>query len=87
MTQGIVQQKLIGWGKLAKADRLHISLKTLNKFGKGALVGELHKAGFVVHTHIFNTEEERKNFADSMNWGVDQCTFDNMELLNTRGIL
>lgn len=84
MTQEIVQQKLVGWGKLAKADRLHVSLKVLNQFGKNTLVEEVHKAGFVVHSHVFNTNEQEKEFSDLVQWGVDQCTFDNIGLVNVK---
>ncbi|PIQ81468.1 MAG: hypothetical protein COZ34_03840 [Candidatus Pacebacteria bacterium CG_4_10_14_3_um_filter_34_15] len=81
MTQEIVQKKLIGWGKMTKADRLHVSFKILNQFGKDALVEELHKAGFIVHSHVFNTEVQTQEFSDLSRWEVDQCTFDNIELL------
>lgn len=84
MTQEIVQQKLIGWGKMAKADRLHIPLKILSQFGKDILVDKLHKVGFIVHSHIYNTKEQNRNFVTISRWGVDQCTFENFELLNSR---
>lgn len=84
MTRGVVQEKLIGWGKLAKADRLHVSLKVLSQFGKNVLVEELHNAGFVVHSHVFNTNEQEKEFADLVLWRVDQCTFDNIGLVNVK---
>jgi glycerophosphoryl diester phosphodiesterase len=81
MTQEIVQKKLIGWGKMTKADRLHVSFETLSKFGKGTLVEELHKAGFIVHSHIFDTDMQSQEFSDLSQWKVDQCTFDSIELL------
>lgn len=84
MTQEIVQRKLIGWGKLAKADRLHVSLKLLNQFGKDVLVEKLHKAGFIVHSHILNTKTQEKEYSDLVKWGVDQCTFDNISLVNAK---
>lgn len=84
MTQEIVQRKLVGWGKMAKADRLHVSFKILSQFGKDILVKELHNAGFIVHSHIFNTAEQNNDFASITRWNVDQCTFDDLELLNTR---
>lgn len=84
MTPEIVEQKLIGWGKMAKADRLHVSLKILSQFGKDTLVKKLHKAGLIVHSHIFNTPEQSKNLASIIRWSVDQCTFDDIELLNRK---
>lgn len=84
MTQELVRQKLIGWGKLAKVDRLHVSLKTLKQFGQGVLVDELHKSSFIVHSHIFNTEERNNDFAKISEWSVDQCTFDNIDILTLR---
>ncbi|MDO8503079.1 MAG: glycerophosphodiester phosphodiesterase [bacterium] len=84
MTQEIVKQKLVGWGKLSKADRLHVSFKVLSQFGKGSLVEELHDEGFTVHSHIYNVEDQNKHLSSVAEWGVDQCTFDNIGLLNVR---
>ncbi|MBI2421145.1 MAG: glycerophosphodiester phosphodiesterase [Candidatus Levybacteria bacterium] len=84
MTPELVQQKLIGWGKLAKANRLHISLKILEQFGQGILVDKLHSAGFVVHSHVFNTEERNNDFKKISEWDIDQCTFDSIDILNLR---
>ena len=83
MTQNIVEQKIIGWGKMTKANRLHISFKILNQFGKNSLVEVFHNAGFIVHTHLFNTLDQSKNLEYITQWGVDQCTFDNIDLLKT----
>ena len=84
MAQEFVEQKLIGWGKLTKADRLHIPLKILERFGQDILVGKLHTAGFIVHSHIFNTEEQNDSFIKISKWNVDQCTFDNIDGLNLK---
>ena len=84
MTQEIVKQKLVGWGKMSKADRLHVPLTVLSQFGKDSLVRELHKAGFVIHSHINNTGEQGKELSDLSQWQVDQCTFDNIELINAK---
>jgi len=81
MTNEIVKRKLIGWGKMAKADRLHVPLKILSKFGKQQLVKELHDNGFIVHSHLLNTNEQLKELHEFASWNVDQCTFDNIELL------
>lgn len=84
MTEEVVQNKIIGWGKLTKADRIHISYKALNQYGKGNLVKELHRAGFLVHSHIFHTDDEIIHLSDLTEWGVDQCTFDNIELVYSK---
>lgn len=81
MTEEVVREKLIGWGKMTKTDRLHISFMILSQFGKKSLVKELHDAGFIVHSHIYNTEQQNKELSDLSEWKVDQCTFDNIELL------
>ena len=81
MTNEIVKQKLVGWGKMTKVDRLHVPIKILSKFGKQQLIKELHNNGFIVHSHLSNTNEQLKEFHDLASWNVDQCTFDNVELL------
>lgn len=84
MNRSIVEQKLTGWGKMSKSDRLHISFKVLNQFGKGNLVKKLHQAGFVVHSHIYNTGDQNSHLSALMGWKVDQCTFDDIRLLYKR---
>ncbi|MCL4387509.1 glycerophosphodiester phosphodiesterase, partial [Patescibacteria group bacterium] len=43
MSQEIVKRKLIGWGRMTKADVLHIPFKILNLFGREKLINELHE--------------------------------------------
>lgn len=83
MTPPIVQRKILGWGKMLKADCLHIPLRIVSQNGKESLVHELHKAGFAVHCHIFKTDEQGVNLTNIVNWGVDQCTIDDIGLVNS----
>lgn len=83
----IVQRKILGWGKMLKADCLHIPLRVVSQNGEESLVHELHKAGFTVHCHIFKTDEQSTNLANIVSWGVDQCTIDDIGLLNNRSML
>lgn len=84
MTQEIVQQKMIGWGKMVEADRIHLLYETLEKFGKERLVRALHEAGFLVHAHVYHTNYEKKQLADYIRWHIDQCTVDNIALLHAQ---
>ncbi len=81
MTLELVAQKLIGWGKLSNADRLHVSLNILKLFGQGNLVYALHEAGFEVHSHVLNTEERNNDLVKMFEWNLNQATFDNIDIL------
>lgn len=82
MTDTVVANKLIGWGSMSKADILHLPFNILAQFGQGKLVEALHDAGFRVHSHIFNTTEEKHQLALLSQWKVDQCTFDSIGLVD-----
>ena len=81
MTPALVQQKIIGWAKLANADRVHISYQLIRKNGEELLVKALHDAGYAVHSHIPKSKQERKYLANIAEWGVDQCTIDSVDLI------
>lgn len=80
MSSEIVEAKIVGWGRLAKANVLHVPFRVLDQFGQKHLVDSLHAAEFVVHTHIPNTEAQFNMLTTVTGWGVDQCTVDNLAL-------
>ena len=83
MTSDIAWKKLIGWGVMTKSDRLHVPLQTLDQFGQASFVEKLQASEFVVHSHIHNTDDQIEELALLARWGVDQCTFDDITLLES----
>lgn len=81
MTEEFVGRKVTETCKTIGANVAHIPSMQLSK----ALVKQLHEAGLVVHSHIYQSqvsiESELEVYEKFCDWGVDQCTFDNIKLL------
>lgn len=84
MSEKIVTEKIIGWGKMLKADRIHLYIDTIKNFGKVRLVKNLQIENFLVHTHIKESDRQIEEFKECQKWGIDQLTFDDINLLNYR---
>lgn len=82
MSQELATNKIIGWTKMSQADIAHVPFSVLDRFGNADLVNNLHRSGLLVHTHIFKEFGEEKILSDVTKWGVDQCTIDNINLIN-----
>jgi glycerophosphoryl diester phosphodiesterase len=80
MTEEIVFKKLIGWGEMSCADRLHIPFQIAQQFGGSKLVDRLHREAFTVHIHIPQSTDQAVWFETIKAWGVDQCTVDDISL-------
>jgi len=83
MTEEVILQKLTGWAGLAMTQRLHIPFQVIASFGGEELVRKLHTAGYIVHSHIVQSPEQEDVLQSLVNWKVDQCTFDDIGLLES----
>lgn len=80
MTHELVTQKMSGWGRMVRADVLHLPYRTIERFGGPSLVNTLHTDGFLVHTHLSNVDDQADRYETIIKWGVDQCTVDGCAL-------
>jgi len=82
MTEELYVQKVVGHMKLLQAQVVHLPALPKEKITV-SLVESLHSNGFLVHSHIPRAEKEAEialyNLLSEI--GVDQCTFDDIELL------
>ena len=79
MTDNFKREKIIKIMKLCKAQRVHIP----NKEATESLVKECHLNKYMVHSHIYLQPREKQVdlYHDFMKLEVDQCTFDDIALL------
>lgn len=75
MTPKIVLMFLMGYMDLTKSNVLHLDLDKYT----AALISELHKHNYLLHTHLKSSDKDILNQAREL--GIDQCTFDDINLL------
>ncbi len=88
MTQELYLRKIIGHMRLLRAQVVHLPILPLlpRAILNAAFVATLHAEGFLVHHHIprspdENPEQEDELFAYLSQIGIDQSTFDNINLV------
>lgn len=77
MTSDIKQRQILGYMKLTKADMVNLFYRT--DYSK-SFVKTLKKQGFITHCHLYTDKLEEYKKLQELN--IDQCTFDNINLLN-----
>lgn len=82
MTEELYVQKVLGHMKLLQAQVVHLAALPKEKLTT-SLVQSLQSNGLVVHYHISRAEKETELalYKQLSKTGVDQCTFDDIELL------
>lgn len=80
MTSKFIRTKVVKMMQLCKAQRAHIPYKLIDE----AMVTECHSHDLLVHGHIHKTaiEEQVHLYQHFQKLGVDQCTIDDIALLN-----
>ena len=76
MPDGFVERKIIETTKTLRTNVAHVSTSLISH----DLVKKLHKEGIKVHTHL-GISATVANYQEFCDLGVDQCTFDNINLL------
>lgn len=80
MTGDFKIEKITKFMKLCKARRAHLPHKEINE----SVVNGCHTNGFGVHGHIYrqSIKEQLRLYNDYITLGIDQCTFDDINLLS-----
>lgn len=78
MTEEFIPNFLLDYMNITKANVLHLSLKKYTE----NIVNLLHSKNFKLHTHL--TDDSLEKYKKILQLNLDQCTFDNMDLLNNR---
>lgn len=80
MTKAFIIRKIVKMMKLFKAQKAHIPTKFLDK----EMIEACHVNAFAVHGHIHKKpiDEQVTIYKKFEELGVDQCTFDDIDLLN-----
>jgi glycerophosphoryl diester phosphodiesterase len=80
MSESFVSQKIAAWMTLMEADIAHLPFPLVTT----TRVAHLHDRGLRVHTHIPDDSDQIEKLRRLQRLGVDQCTFDNINLLQAR---
>lgn len=75
MTSEFVIELLLGYMKLTNANVLHLDLVKYTP----AIVNKIHKENYLLHTHL--KTDSKEEYEKAVNLGIDQCTFDNINVL------
>lgn len=75
MPEEVVLMFLTGYMNLTKSDILHLDLDKYTP----SLISQLHKRNYSLHTHL--KTGDKKIFNQVKELGIDQCTFDDINLL------
>lgn len=75
MTPKLIRRFLLGMMNLTTANAIHLYPQQYTK----SLVSFLKKQGFITHSHLYT--DNIKEFNQTIELGVDVCTFDNINLL------
>jgi len=78
MTPDIISVFILGYFNLTKANVLHLSLPIYTP----ALVTTLHAKNYLLHTHL--KQGDMAIYDKAKELGIDQCTFDDINLLTYR---
>ena len=70
-----IHRMLLGYMRLSGANVLHLSLAHYSK----ELVALMHANGYRTHTHL--GKENSKEYAKIIEFGIDQCTFDDFSIV------
>jgi glycerophosphoryl diester phosphodiesterase len=76
MTREFVIEKILSMMSLLKGQVAHIPIHVLGP----DVVKACHAAGLKVHAHLRKESGELENYRKLVEWGVDQCTVDNIVL-------
>ena len=76
MTQEFIEELLLAYLKLTGANILHLQLD----YYTPNIINLLHKNNFLAHTHL-KRENILKNYKNAVKLGIDQCSFDDINLL------
>lgn len=75
MTPEIIYMYLEGYMSLTRSNVLHLDIERYTP----EIVEKLHQKGYVLHSHLKTAD--RTLFEKAISLGLDQCTFDDVEIL------